>query len=160
MALAARSHDKAQISVSPKRYHSRCQKPVLQASEVGVGAAVVLQVPRLPELARAHIALEGPDPCVDLDMPVAITVACKCLAAHATAERPVLEVLRLVQAVFKPVVAGEATVAASVAASPPGPLTATVCSQLVFRHQVRATQRAADPFPLHRLCSACWHRLC
>lgn len=111
-------------------------------SEVCVGAAVILEVPRLPELARAHVALEGPDPRVDLDMPVAVTVACKCLAAHTTAERSVLEVLRLVQAVFEPVIAGEAAVAARIAApsARQWPLTATVCSQLVFRHQVRATQ--------------------
>lgn len=88
-------------------------------------------------------------------MPVAVTVACKCLAAHTTAERPVLEVLCLVQAVLEPVVAGEVAVAARVAAPSTRPLTATVCSQLVFRHQVRPAQRAADPLPLDRVCTGC-----
>lgn len=88
-------------------------------------------------------------------MPVAVTVACKCLAAHTTAEWAVLEVLCLVQAVFEPVITGVAAVAASVAAPSTRPLTATVCSQLVFSHQVHPAQRAADPFVLDRACAGC-----
>lgn len=109
-------------------------------SGVWVGAAVVLEVPGLAELAGAEVALEGPNPRVDLDMPVAVTVARKRLAAHATAEGPVLEVLRLVQAVLKAVAAGEVAVAAGVAAMPQpggrrGLAVATVGPQLVGRHQ-------------------------
>lgn len=55
------------------------------SSGVRVGASVVLQVPGLAELPGAQVALEGPDARVDLDVPVAVTVARKRLAAHAAA---------------------------------------------------------------------------
>lgn len=106
--------------------HEQQQRWVV-SSGVRVGAAVVLQVPGLAELSGAQVALEGPDARVDLDVPVAVTVARKRLAAHAAAEGPVLEVLCLVQAVLEPVTAREVAVAARVAAVPHGgPAVATV----------------------------------
>lgn len=115
-------------------------------SGVRVGAAVVLQVPGLSELPGAQVALEGPDTRVDLDVPVAVTVARKRLATHAAAEGPVPEVLCLVQAVLQPVVAREGAVATGVAATMPheGLAVATVGPQLARRRQGLPAPRAAD----------------
>lgn len=116
---------------------------------------MVLQVPGLAELSGAQVALEGPDARVDLDVPVAVTVARKRLAAHAAAEGPVLEVLCLVQAVLEPVTAREVAVAARVAAVPHGgPAVATVAPQLARRRQGLPAPRAAHPLVLLLLAAA------
>lgn len=153
--MVAAAQEEAQILAQQHvlRTSETCCGAAVEASGVRVGAAVVLEVPGLAELAGAEVALEGPNPRVDLDMPVAVTVARKRLAAHAAAEGPVLEVLRLVQAVLKAVAAGEVAVAAGVAAVPQpggrrGLAVTTVGPQLVGRHQGLPAPRAAQPLAL------------
>lgn len=121
-------------------HQSLIRRHLERESEVPVGAPVVLQMPGLAELARADVALEGPHPGVNLNVPIAVAVAGKRLPAHRTAERPLPEVLRVVQGVLQAVVAGKAAVGAAVAAA--DDITA-VPQKLVLSDQLHAARGAA-----------------
>lgn len=78
----------------------------------------------MTELARADVTLEWPHPRVNLHVTITVAVTGKRFPTDSTAERSVLEMLRLVQVVLKAVVAREATVAARVASPDSYPSTA------------------------------------